>query len=156
MPKLLAHLCKKAQSKRIATILGSTLLVFGSQAQAEEMMVSMDHTIPMNFSKPVASVVVGNPFIADVMAHSENMFFVVGKTMGTTNIVALDGEGNTISDMTVHVVSPEAKRLSLYRSTSRASYNCADGCQLTPIPGDDSVSFGAIQGQNSTKVSSAK
>ena len=146
---------KKGLRKWLIALAGSAVIGFGSQASAEEMTVAIDHTVPMKLSRPAASVVVGNPFIADVMAQAEDLFFVIGRTTGTTNVVALDASGKMISETTVHVTTTGTKRLSLHRSTFRQTYSCATNCEVAPTPGDAPDYFEGVHKRNEDKVNSA-
>jgi len=51
----------------------------------------------------VADVLVANPSVIAVQAVQSNRLYVVGTTVGDTNIIALDKEGNTIKRLDVHV-----------------------------------------------------
>jgi len=146
---------KKGLRKWLIALAGSAVIGFGGQASAEEMMVAIDHTVPMKLSRPAASIVVGNPFIADVMAQAEDLFFVIGRTTGTTNVVALDASGKMIAETTVHVTRTGTKRLSLHRSTLRQTYSCPDNCEVAPVPGDSLDYFEAVHKSNEDKVNSA-
>lgn len=52
---------------------------------------------------PVADVLVANPAIADVGTLRSNRLYVVGKSVGETNVLAYDEEGNQLADITVRV-----------------------------------------------------
>lgn len=146
---------KKGLRSWLFALAGSMMISFGGQASAEEVMVAIDHTVPMKLSRPAASVVVGNPFIADVMAQAGDLFFVIGRTTGTTNVVALDASGKMISDTVVHVTTTGKKRLSLHRSTLRQTYSCAANCEVAPVPGDAPDYFDGVLKGNEDKVNSA-
>ena len=146
---------KNGLRKWLIAVAGSAIIGLSGQASAEEMMVAIDHTVPMKLSRPAASIVVGNPFIADVMAQAENLFFVIGRTTGTTNVVALDAAGKMISETVVHVTTTGTKRLSLHRSTARQTYSCAANCEVAPVPGDAAEYFDGVQKGNTEKVNSA-
>ena len=51
----------------------------------------------------VADVLVANPSVVDVMAVKSNRLYLVGSSLGDTNIMALDGEGNVLKKVNVHV-----------------------------------------------------
>lgn len=51
----------------------------------------------------VADVLVANPAIADVMAVKSDRLYVVGSSLGDTNIIALDSQGNVLRKINVHV-----------------------------------------------------
>ena len=51
----------------------------------------------------VADVLVANPSIVDVMAVKSNRLYLVGSSIGDTNIMALDADGNILRKLNVHV-----------------------------------------------------
>lgn len=57
----------------------------------------------VNIGGEISDVLVANPSIVDVMAVKQNRLYLVGSTLGDTNIMALDNEGNIIKKVNVHV-----------------------------------------------------
>ncbi|MEM7651270.1 MAG: type II and III secretion system protein family protein [Pseudomonadota bacterium] len=51
----------------------------------------------------VADVLVANPSVIDVMAIQSNSLYVVGVSVGDTNIIALDAMGNIVKRIDIHV-----------------------------------------------------
>ena len=51
----------------------------------------------------VSDVLVADPTKIDVMAVQSNSLYIVGKTIGDTNIIALDGAGNIVKRIDIHV-----------------------------------------------------
>lgn len=51
----------------------------------------------------VADILVANPSIADVGALKTNRLYVVGRELGTTNVLAFNDSGDLIADIAVHV-----------------------------------------------------
>ena len=123
---------------------------------AEGLKVSIDQTIPVKLDRPATTIVVGNPAVADITAQSSNLFFIVGRTMGTTNVVALDGDGNQIANVTIQVSSNDMGQVSLHRSTLRESYSCAPSCEHAQIPGDAVDVYKDLVEANTQKLSLAK
>ena len=57
----------------------------------------------VNIGGNVADVLVANPDIVDVMAVKSNRLYLVGSSLGETNIMALDSDGNVLKKINVHV-----------------------------------------------------
>lgn len=57
----------------------------------------------IDLGKEVADVLVANPAIADVGTLRANRLYIVGKTIGDTNVLAFDEAGNQLADISVHV-----------------------------------------------------
>lgn len=51
----------------------------------------------------VSDILVANPSIVDVMAVKSNQLYLVGSALGDTNIMVLDGEGNVMRRVNIHV-----------------------------------------------------
>ncbi len=70
-------------------------------AQADTITVSVDQAQIMKLPDKVATIVIGNPLIADAALQSGGMLVVTGKGYGSTNMLALDRAGNVVMDKTV-------------------------------------------------------
>lgn len=57
----------------------------------------------VNIGGDIADVLVANPSVVDVMAVKSNRLYLVGSSLGDTNIMALDSEGNVIKKVNIHV-----------------------------------------------------
>jgi len=75
----------------------------GGQALAGGVAVPLDEVRTVAFAKPVATVYVGNPSIADINMIDARHAFVLGKRFGTTNIIALDNSGHEVANTYVSV-----------------------------------------------------
>lgn len=107
-----------------------------SPAAATDVTIQIDQAAPIKLERMAAMVVVGNPSIADISAHDGSLFFVIGRTMGTTNIIAIDNQGNTIADVKIHVTVGETHRVVLHRNVRRYTYSCANNCERVEMVGD--------------------
>ena len=67
-----------------------------SSAAAEDLSVAKDQSKVVKLTSLAATVVVGNPEIADVAMQDGTTAFVTGKGFGTTNVIAMDAEGRQI------------------------------------------------------------
>ncbi len=89
----------------------------------------------------VASIIIGNPSIADVAIQGGNLLVVTGKTFGVTNIIALDAERNIIQDQRIVVQRDEVRTVNLTKGGLRQSYSCTPTCSPTLTIGDDTAYF---------------
>lgn len=74
-----------------------------SGAIAETVYVTLGKAEIYNFKQPIADVLVADPRIADVMALQTDKLFIVGSTLGDTNLIAMDDLGNVIKRLNIHV-----------------------------------------------------
>jgi Flp pilus assembly secretin CpaC len=118
---------------------------------AESIAVVVDQAKLVKLPEKVATIVVGNPLIADVSLQPGNMMVVTGKGYGTTNVMALDREGSTLIDRMVQVEGPSDKLVTVYRGIDRESYSCTPICQRRITLGDAPTYFTATIGQSSAR-----
>jgi len=100
--------------------------------------VPMDEVRTVAFAKPVATVYVGNPAIADINMIDARHAFVLGKSFGTTNIIALDNMGHTVSNTFVSVSgSNSSATVTLLKGVTQTTLSCSgQRCESAPVPGD--------------------
>ena len=147
--------------KRCLRMLSATLLaavVFGgAAAQAETFTVSVDDARVMRLPERVATVVIGNPLIADASLQRGGVLVVTGKGYGATNLLALDRDGQVVLSKTVQVRGPSQRNLVVvYRGVDRESYSCAPECQPRITLGDANKYFGGTLGQTTARSGSAQ
>jgi len=127
-------------------------------AWAAGVSLSLDEVHTVTFRKPVATVYVGNPAIADITMIDARHAFVQGKSYGRTNIVALNQDGAQVFNASVLVTGGDAAgTVTLNRGAQRITYSCAASrCEPTPTPGDAQAAFDAANGQASQHAGAAK
>ena len=69
----------------------------------------------LRINAPAATVIVGNPGIADVTIQDPQTLVLTGKSFGQTNLIVLDSVGNPIADTLVEVVQMQAGVLTVYQ-----------------------------------------
>ncbi|MDZ4759753.1 MAG: pilus assembly protein N-terminal domain-containing protein [Alphaproteobacteria bacterium] len=128
-------------------------------ALAEPFRLGIDQTVSMKLTRPANSVVVGNAAIADVTVHDSSTLLITGKAFGATNLLVLDGGGNTIFASELAVASNTASELTVVRAGGTYSYSCVDKCRATPavgdVPGHFSETMTTITAKSAAAVGSA-
>jgi len=129
--------------RRITAFLATAVLLAGTaQARSNALAVPLDEVRIMAFDRPVATLYVGNPTIADITMIDKRHVFVLGKSYGATNIIALDSAGRQISNHQVVVSAGGGGIVTLQRGSARITYSCAaQRCEATPRPGDAKEPF---------------
>lgn len=109
-----------------------------STALAGGVSVPMDEVRTVTFAKPITTVYVGNPTIADINMIDSRHAFLLGKSFGMTNIIALDAEGREVANTPVSVSGGHhGSTVTLTKGTAQTTLACStDRCQPTPQPGD--------------------
>ena len=88
------------------------------------------------FPAKAATIIVGNPLIADVTLQSGGIVVVTGKGYGATNFIAMDRSGDVLVDRQIQVEGPTERLVTVYRGVERESYSCAPICQRRITLGD--------------------
>jgi pilus assembly protein CpaC len=65
--------------------------------------LTLNKTLELHLPSAVRDVIVGSPAIADVVVRSPTQLFLVGKSIGDTNVFLLDAEGKIIERFEVNV-----------------------------------------------------
>jgi hypothetical protein len=110
----------------------------------------------------VATIVVGNPLIADVTLQPGGIMVVTGKGYGATNFIAMDRAGEVLVDRLIQVEGPADPIITVYRGIERESLSCMPICQPRITLGDADRYFkpaidqaGSLSGQASGSASAA-
>ncbi|MGA0103944.1 MAG: pilus assembly protein N-terminal domain-containing protein, partial [Steroidobacteraceae bacterium] len=74
-----------------------------SEAARTSLSVPIYKTLTVQISPDVRRISVGNPDIADVLILKTNALYVLGKDLGTTNVMLWDRRGELVSSMSVEV-----------------------------------------------------
>lgn len=128
-----------------------------SPAYTRGVNMAMDEVRTVTFPKPVATVYVGNPAIADVNMIDTRHAFILGKGFGDTNLVALDRHGNQVSNMPISVLVRRGSTVTLQRGSARITLNCSTSyCETTPEPGDAKAVFEEAASETAAHVGAAK
>ncbi len=125
-------------------------------ASAADLLVNIDQATIHKLRTDASAIIIGNPSIADVNVQRGNMLVVLGKSSGTTNIIALDRDGETIDEVMVHVRNSGTRSVTLYLGSGRHSFNCAPRCDRTLNAGDNKDGFETLESQITKKRSIAR
>ena len=131
-------------------------LTAATAARADTFDVPIDRARVMQLPDKVATIVIGNPLIADAALQAGGILVITGKGYGSTNMLALDRNGRIIMDRTVQVLSPGGENLvTVYKGVDRESYSCAPKCDARITLGDSTNFFANALGQASARTSGA-
>ena len=64
--------------------------------------VRLDEVRIISFNRPVATVFVGNPVVADATVIDQHHIFILGKGFGTTNMIALGPQSEPVANQQMH------------------------------------------------------
>lgn len=113
-------------------------------AQADTVSIRLDQAHIMQLPDRVATIVIGNPLIADATLQGGGVLVVTGKGYGSTNLVALDRAGRVLLSHTVQVLGASAgDMVVVYKGVERETYSCASDCERRITLGDSPAYFNA-------------
>jgi hypothetical protein len=104
--------------------------------------VIMDEVRVVTFKRPVSTVFVGNPVIADATVIDPYHAFILGKAYGVTNLIALSAQSQTISNQQITVANRSGGVVTLNKGVAQFTYACTTAhCETNPRPGDQKAYF---------------
>jgi len=145
--------------RRLFGVLAWALLTVAvsAPARADTVTVRVDQAHLLKLPDRVATIIIGNPLIADATLQSGGILVVTGKGYGATNLVALDRNGRLIMSKLVRVLGPSSRELVVvYRGVERETYSCAPQCQPRITLGDSSAYFNTTLAQTGARNGQAQ
>lgn len=133
----------------VAVLAGPTVMaLMASPGHAADMVkIELDQARIYRLAAPASTIVIGNPAIADATLQDSQTLIVTGRAYGQTNLIVLDDQGETITDVQLAVLAASENFVTVYKGAKRQSLSCLPECQPTAVPGDDPAHFGGILGQ---------
>jgi Flp pilus assembly secretin CpaC len=126
-----------------------------AEPTADSIAVNVDQAKLVKLPGRVATIVVGNPLIADVTLQSGGVIVVTGKGYGATNFIAMDRGGEILVDRVIQVEGPTDQLVTVYRGIDRESYSCMPICQRRITLGDGENYFKSTMDQAGSLSSQA-
>ena len=77
-----------------------------------------------------ASIVIGNPDVADVSVTEANKLFITGNAFGTTNLIIYNMDGREIYNADVVVTTNSTNLVSIVRAGDSQIMDCAPSCSI--------------------------
>jgi hypothetical protein len=143
--------------RRVAPAVLTVLLLIGAPAVAETVVsvgqpiiIHLDQARVIKVPERTATLVIGNPLIADVSMQAGGIMVVTGKGYGVTNLLALDRTGALLMEHPVEVQGPRDQIVTLYRGIERESYSCTPKCERRVTLGDTAPYFASNLMQTGT------
>ncbi|MET7242736.1 pilus assembly protein N-terminal domain-containing protein [Methylobacterium sp. EM32] len=134
-----------------AACLAACLLVLAlpvaSARASDTVTVSVDNAKVIRLPERTATVIVGNPIIADVSLQRNGIVVLTGKSFGSTNLIALDAAGTMLAESAISVRAGNPSVITVQRGLERESYSCTPACQPAVQLGDAQRYFSEVSGQ---------
>ena len=126
-----------------------------AEPTADTVAVNIDQAKLVKLPGRVATIIVGNPLIADVTLQTGGVLVVTGKGYGATNFIAMDRSGEVLVDRVIQVEGPTDRLITVYRGVDRESYSCLPVCQRRVTLGDSDTYFKTTMDQAGSLSSQA-
>jgi hypothetical protein len=127
-------------NSRPSLLLSAVLWIIALAAPAyaaDQISVPLDKARILHLPDRAATIVIGNPLIADLSIQPGGLAVITGKSYGETNFVVLDRGGIVLAEKTVEVTFPNEQSLVVvYRGNDRESYSCTPDCSPRLTLGD--------------------
>ncbi|MGE3150938.1 MAG: pilus assembly protein N-terminal domain-containing protein [Pseudorhodoplanes sp.] len=140
----------------VAGILAAPGALAGELGPDDTLDVVVDRSRLVKMPDRVATIVIGNPLIADASLQAGGLLVLTGKGYGTTNLIALDRKGNALMEKSVQVLGPQQDVVVVYKGVNRETYSCAPFCNPTVTLGDAQQFFSQHLARTVTRSSQAQ
>jgi Flp pilus assembly secretin CpaC len=142
--------------RALACALGVAVFGLPAKVSAADIDVIVDQAKLVKLPDRVATIVIGNPLIADANVQTGGLMVITGKGYGRTNLIALDRAGAVLLEKTIEVRGPRAGIVVVYRGVERESYSCTPYCDRRITLGDSPTYFDAVIAQTATRSGQAQ
>jgi hypothetical protein len=143
--RIFARACFASISLAAATLLCPAAAL--AEVSDDTIAVNVDQARLVKLPARVATIVVGNPLIADVALQAGGVIVVTGKGYGATNFIAMDRSGEVLVDRLIQVEGPTDQLITVYRGIDRNTYSCMPICQRRVTLGDGDNFFKSAMDQ---------
>lgn len=134
-----------AYLRRGAFVLVAVVIVFVLLAQkssrAADIDVVLDQARLVKLPERVATIVIGNPVVADASVQPGGWMVITGKGYGRTNLIALDRGGAVLMEKSIEVQGPRTGVVVVYKGIERETYSCTPQCERRLTLGDSQTFF---------------
>jgi hypothetical protein len=107
----------------------------------EPIAVQLDQARILKLPERAATLVIGDPLIADVSIQPGGIAVVTGKGYGATNMIVMDRGGAVLMEKSLEVKGPPDRVVFVYRGIARNTYSCTPECAPRITLGDDGEFF---------------
>jgi len=111
----------------VGLLLAPTIALADPGPESKSIAVNVDQAKLVKLPPKVATIVVGNPLIADITLQPGGLMVVTGKGYGATNFIAMDRAGEVLVDRIIQVEGPTDQLVTVYRGIQREWAHCRGG-----------------------------
>jgi hypothetical protein len=128
-----------------------------ARAADDVVTINVDQAHLVTLPDRVATIIIGNPLIADATLQNGGILVVTGKGYGTTNLMALDRAGRVLMSRMVEVRGAGTSDVvTVFKGIERETYSCAPNCERRITLGDSPAFFNATLSQSGARNGQAQ
>ena len=132
-------------ARRLIRSIGLTVALATALVQPafseETVDLVIDFAKIMQLSEPIATLIIGNPGIADATIQDDQTIVLTGKAAGMTNLIAINDDGEELANVLVRVASNVRRLTTVFYGSKRQTLSCAPTCEQVISVGDDKEKF---------------
>jgi Flp pilus assembly secretin CpaC len=131
---------------------------FGGAAFASaDITVALNQSLRVSLKGAAASVVIGDPAVADVSMTDAHSVILLGRGYGSTRLFVTDRHGRQLLAGQVNVVAPDDGHVTIYRGVAASEYACAGGahCQVLSVEQPSAANAGSASASAAAAASPA-
>lgn len=153
----LSRICRRPSGLWASAVFAVGLWTLAPARADDPISVNVDQAQIVTLPDRVATIVIGNPLIADATVQGGGILVVTGKGFGRTNLLALDRTGRVLMSKMVEVRGPGTDDIVVvYKGIERESYSCAPNCERRITLGDSPGFFNATLSQSGARNGQAQ
>ena len=153
----LSRICRRPSGLWVSAVFAVGLWTLAPARADDPISVNVDQAQIVTLPDRVATIVIGNPLIADATVQGGGILVVTGKGFGRTNLLALDRTGRVLMSKMVEVRGPGTDDIVVvYKGIERESYSCAPNCERRITLGDSPGFFNATLSQSGARNGQAQ
>lgn len=127
-----------------------------ANASPHSVTVPSNHAGIVRLPEEAATVIVGNPAIADAALYDQRTLIVSGRIFGQTNVIAMNEGGRVIYAADLSVTESDRDHVRVYRNNQQFSFVCDPDCQSIPSVGDNAEIFDRLTTQRAAQADEAR
>jgi hypothetical protein len=129
-----------------------SVIAIASRASADDLIaVQLDTARVIKIPDRAATIIIGNPLIADIAIQPGGIAVITAKSYGATNFVVMDKSGAVLNEQNIQVQGPSDPTVVVYRGVDRQTYSCTPDCSPRLTLGDQQDFFNQALTELSTR-----
>ncbi len=116
---------------------------FAQTSATQPLRVTLNHAQAVTLEAAAATALVADPDVADIVNERGNLLFVLGRKLGSTNLLVYDGSGRRLVDREVIVVPDNNGVVTVTRDLFPSDYYCDPRCVPAVLPAPPSATAAA-------------